>query len=274
MLVKSYLGSTNNHVKIYEVECLKCGKVKNIQYSRLNRMETVYHNNKVGFYLKEYDENIGLTMNDYAIIERLCKKKHKDYYYLAKCNICDTTFETTIGNFKKGYGTNHQLCSMHLKQNSYLKRFRKIYECMRYRTTNEKYNEYQYYGGRGISSDYFEDFMVFYNEMFPSYVLHCIKYGSKNTTTDRIDTNGNYETSNCKWSTYKEQANNKRDNRYVMYDNEKYTITTLCECLNLAYGSVINRLNNLGWDIYDSFEVDKNIHKLEFVDYRKESEVA
>lgn len=273
MLVKNYLGSTNNHVKIYEVECLKCGKVKNIQYSRLNRMETVYHNNKVGFYLEEYDENIGVTINDYTIVKRTNRKYRTEFYYLAKCNICGTTFETTIGNFKRGYGTHHNTCSIHLEHSKYLKRFKKIYSCMRYRTTNENYNEYEYYGGRGISSDYFSDFIVFYNEMFPSYIEHCKEYGSKDTTIERIDVNGNYETSNCRWATCKEQANNKRDNRWVIYDNQKYTTTMLCELLGLNYANVINRINNLNWDIYESFEVDRNKHSLSFLK-EKEDKVA
>lgn len=93
-----------------------------------------------------------------------------------------------------------------------LKRFRKIYSCMRYRTTNPKYTEWYLYGGRGISSEYYADFMVFYKELFQSYLEHIEKYGIKDTTLDRIDCNGNYEKGNVRWATCKEQVLNQRRN--------------------------------------------------------------
>lgn len=259
MKVVDYVGKTKNFVKIYRVKCKICNKEKNIQFARLNRMESVYHNNKEN-YLAEKDGNIGLKINDYTIVER-CSDNTE--YYIARCNVCGISFRTTLGNFKKGYGSKHEMCTFHIPNSPYLKRFRKIYSNMRYRTTNENYEEYYLYGGRGINSDYFSDFMIFYKEMFSVYVEHCKVHGEENTSLDRIDVNGNYEPTNCRWATDIVQGNNKRDNRIFRYDNNLYTLTELCRALNLSYQTVINRINNLGWSLEGSFEINTHSHVLE-----------
>ena len=212
MIVLELDHITKNHVKYYRVRCVKCNNEKLIQMPRLKRHEDTKHDNRK-YYLPEYDENIGLTINDYTIIKRLDRKYRTEHYYLAKCNICGITFETTIGNFKRGYGTTHSECTNHLPKDKYIKRFRKIYSCMRYRTCNPNYNEYYLYGGRGINSDYYEDFIVFYNELFESYKNHVDEFGEKDTSLDRINPNGNYEKGNVRWATCKEQANNKRNSK-------------------------------------------------------------
>lgn len=258
MKVIEYINKTKNHIKIYLVECVKCGKRKLIQYSRLNSLATCFHSNKhCGVYLKEYDDNINLTINDYTII-RFIKSSKQGLRYMAKCNVCGTEFDTLISNFKRGYGTKHKDCTCHLPKSKHLNRFRKIYSCMRYRTTNPNYNEYHLYGGRGISSDYFSDFITFYKTMFDSYIQHVERYGEKNTTIERVNVNGDYTLDNCCWASIKEQANNRRNSLKFTYKSISKTLPEWCNLLNLNYSVIYHRIVNLGL----SFECATNIEEL------------
>lgn len=84
------------------------------------------------------------------------------------------------------------------------------------RCSNPKTKEYQYYGGRGIRvcDEWNNDFEAFATWALNNDFQENAKRGD--CTIDRIDVNGNYEPSNCRWVSQKVQCNNKRNNKVVI----------------------------------------------------------
>lgn len=75
---------------------------------------------------------------------------------------------------------------------------------MKQRCNNPRQQSYSYYGGRGISYDHrWEKFENFFSDMGERL---------SGMTLDRIDSNGNYTVTNCRWLSMKDQAQNRRLN--------------------------------------------------------------
>lgn len=80
------------------------------------------------------------------------------------------------------------------------------WESLRHRCTNPRAKSWSDYGGRGISIC----------KRWDSYEAFLLDMGRKPTpkhSIDRIDNNGNYEPTNCRWATSSEQQRNKRNSR-------------------------------------------------------------
>jgi len=75
---------------------------------------------------------------------------------------------------------------------------------MKQRCNDPNKEDYPDYGGRGITNfwDRFEDFLA--------YALNTIGLPPSGKSIDRIDNDGNYEPGNVRWSTPREQNDNKR----------------------------------------------------------------
>ena len=99
------------------------------------------------------------------------------------------------------------------------KRIYRIWKSMRQRCNSPSCRIYKRYGGRGISiCEEWDDPKKFAEWAYSNGY-------SDELTIDRIDVNGDYCTENCRWATYKVQANNKRNNALIEYNGEKHTIS-------------------------------------------------
>lgn len=109
------------------------------------------------------------------------------------------------------------------------------------RCTVPNSKNYKNYGARGISvCEEWKNPNIFFEWAFQN--------GYKdNLTIDRIENNGNYEPSNCRWSTMKTQQNNKRNNKKVCICGEEKTISQWCEIFGINRSTVFVRIHN-GWD--------------------------
>jgi hypothetical protein len=113
----------------------------------------------------------------------------------------------------------------------------RVYQSMLQRCQNPKAQEYERYGGRGISvcKEWKENFVSFCEW------ANANEY-KEGMTLDRVNNDGNYEPSNCRWATRKEQAVNRSTNRYLSNGKEIHTVSQWADILKIPYTSVYGRV--------------------------------
>lgn len=100
---------------------------------------------------------------------------------------------------------------------------------------------YKYYGGRGIKvcDEWIADYKAF------SDLAKSNGY-TDGLTLDRIDSNGNYEPSNCRWATYIEQENNRRCCHYIEINGVKLTVAQWARITNTPVSTLKGRISRKG----------------------------
>jgi hypothetical protein len=175
-------------------------------------------------------------------------------YWLCRCK-CEKEFIALGTNLRRGL-TKSCGCyravsarEVHRRHGDTDTRFYKIWCGIKVRINNENSHAYDDYGGRGITISpswlTYENFKI---DMFQSYQEHCTEFGEHHTTIDRVNTNLGYDKGNCKWSTQKEQNNNRRDNIKVTYMGVTYSRQEAAIKFGINPWTFRDRLER-GWDV-------------------------
>lgn len=124
----------------------------------------------------------------------------------------------------------------------------------------KKHKSYADYGGRGITvcPEWYDSFQTFaewalqngYDEQ--ADFMAC--------TIDRIDVNGNYEPSNCRFVSMKEQCNNRRNNRILSMNGESHTLTEWSNLMGIPHDTIMRRIKN-GWCVEDALTRPVRVQK-------------
>lgn len=129
----------------------------------------------------------------------------------------------------------------------------KLYErwdSMKSRCYVKNAGNYRRYGGRGITvcDEWKTSF-----EAFRDWAL--ANGYADNLSLDRIDVNGNYEPSNCRWVTMTEQANNRSNNRLIEFKGVVLTLAEWCDILEIPFYVMHHRLER-GWSVERAFTTE------------------
>lgn len=175
-------------------------------------------------------------------------------YWLCRCNCGKEKIvngsHLRRGNIKSCGCLQREVSSKNAKQRQFVpnKRLYGIWKGMKERCYNQESISYYNYGKRGIKvcDEWKNNFMSFYN--------WAIANGYReDLTIDRINIDKNYEPNNCRWITWKEQCNNKRNNIIIEYNGEKNTVAYFIKKYNLGEFAIYKRLKS-GWDVKKAIE--------------------
>ena len=146
------------------------------------------------------------------------KTSQKNRKFLCLCD-CGSTKIFRLNSLRSGHTkscgclqkekailTGKRLLKHGMTQGRKKTRFYMVWCDLKQRCCNPKNSHYPSYGGRGIKvCKRWEKFENFRDDMLSSYKNHL--------TIDRVNNDGDYEPSNCRWATRKENARNTSRNK-------------------------------------------------------------
>lgn len=188
--------------------------------------------------------------------------RHK---WLCKCDCGNKTI--VIGNNIKNGDTVSCGCYAREKSAERLATHRKtksrlfhVWQSMKQRCENPHAHAYADYGGRGIKvcDKWSNDFVTFEEWALAHGYDENALHGE--CTLDRIDVNGNYEPSNCRWVDMAQQQNNKRSAVLITYNGRTMSVADWSRETGLSHSAILGRIRR-GWNVEKALTTPPLRHK-------------
>lgn len=179
--------------------------------------------------------------------------KNSLHYWLCRCD-CGNTTTVLQGNLvysrTKSCGCYHKKRARDANElhGESKTRLYRIWKGMRARCHNPKNPSFKDYGGRGIRvCDAWQKYNAFKQWAISSGY-------AENLTIERIDVDGMYEPSNCKWIPRPEQGKNTRRSHYIQYGGRTMSLAEWSKELGGGPNLVTTRLQR-GWSEEDAVSI-------------------
>lgn len=208
--------------------------------------------------LRRRKDLTGFVFGWLTVIEAGKKRSpNRAMYWLCKCK-CGTEKEISAQSLIRGSVVscgcyNKEINSKRAKHGHNRRHSKKSPTYITWTKMNDRCNstqcrEYKWYGGRGVTIC----------DRWKSYVNFLSDMGERpeGCSLDRIDVNGNYEPSNCRWVDQKTQANNTRRNVYITYQGITQTIAEWASSLGLKYETLYCRIFKFGMPVEKALTKD------------------
>src|SRR6266536_1418160 len=239
--------------RIYQCRC-NCGNLHSVRGSnfRSGRIKSCGHHPRTHNRLPAHNM-IGKQFGQLTVLCLSPQRSHKgELTYQCKCS-CGNLHSATGCSLRSGSTKTCGYCPLPPRPPTLAQRFPKEHETwrnMKKRCYQKNRPKYQIYGARGIAvcTSWLNSFTAFLADMGPKPLAHSI---------ERINNNGPYHPSNCRWATPLEQAYNRRTNITLEYNGERKILAEWARLFGLNRNTFRSRLKK-GWPIARALHLPTN----------------
>lgn len=130
-----------------------------------------------------------------------------------------------------------------------IRRLYRVFRNMVNRCYQPKCYAFNHYGGRGIKvcDEWLKDYYLF--QEWALSVGYDPEAPKGKYTIDRINNNGDYEPSNCRWVNMQVQSFNRRTNHLITYNGETHPIKEWAIIAGVEFESLYARINKYHWPV-------------------------